>query len=414
MKHMTVWGALLGAAMLSLPQSAVAKPHAPARFLPSDAGEPKDVDVRVAKSTVIDIREGIVRVSVAEPSIADVVIPNKYNLLINGKKPGSTSLFVWTPKRRYQYDLTVKGDQVEGVDVRALQIALRRASKDGELDNVTTEVVGNRVILSGRVKRPSSVELAGKVAAAFAENVVNLVVANAPPQVQVDVQVVEVRKDGGHDLGVNWGSLRVTPTGDAVFLKDLMTFSETAPNNPVTFRQYDRLAAQLKLLVNNGLAKVLAKPKLVAASGGRASFLVGGQIPIPMMQQLGMVTITWRDYGVRLAIEPRVLDNGRIDLKVMPEVSALDYNNAVKIGGFLIPSLTSRNAETQVNLAPGEGLAIGGLMSTSETENVDKFPILGDIPILGSLFKSTQFQKNETELTILVTPSLLGTTAQPM
>lgn len=395
MKKLTVLSATLACALIALPAHG------------------KNVKVDVAKSTVLDLPERIVKVSVADPSIADVAVPTKQSLLINGKRSGMTSLIVWTTKARRQYELTVNGEAPpnrQGVDLSLIKTALKRALRQSS-DDLQVELVGNRVMLSGHVPEAAMAERAGKVASGFAENVINLVQVQNADQVEVDVQVVEMRREQGHDLGAKWGSLRIMPNGEAVFMGDVMTFAETNPGNTVTFRQFDRLAAQLQLMVREGHAKVLAKPKLVAANGGKASFLVGGEIPIPVSQQLGQVTITWKDYGVKLNVAPTARSDGRIAMRVAPEVSALDYTNAIKINGFLIPALTTRSAETDVILAPGEGLAIGGLLHNSEAQNVEKLPLLGDIPILGNLFKSTQFQKQETELTILVSPRLIRPTA---
>ncbi len=395
LKKMTVLSASLTIALIALPAHG------------------KSLNVTVAKSTVLDLPERIVKVSVADPAIADVAVPTKQSLLINGKRSGMTSLIVWTAKSRFQYDLIVSGDPPQsrqGVDVSLIKTALQRTLRQAS-DGVHVELIGNRVLLSGHVPDPAMLEKAGKVASGFAENVINLVQVQNVAQVEVDVQVVEIRREQGHDLGTKWGSLRIAPNGEAIFMKDLMTFAEAAPGQTVTFRQFDRLAAQLQLMVREGHAKVLAKPKLVAANGGKASFLVGGEIPIPISQQLGQVTVTWKDYGVKLNVAPTARNDGRIALKVAPEVSALDYTNAIKINGFLIPALTTRSAETDVLLAPGEGLAIGGLIHNTEVQNLEKLPLLGDIPILGNLFKSTQFQKQETELTILVSPRLISPTA---
>lgn len=395
MKKLTVLSVTLACALIALPAHG------------------QNVKVDVAKSTVLDLPDRIVKVSIADPSIADVAVPTKQSLLINGKRSGMTSLIVWTTKARRQYELTVAGEPLpnrQGVDLSLIKTALKRALRQNS-DDLQVELVGNRVMLSGYVPEASLAERAGKVASGFAENVINLVQVQNADQVEVDVQVVELRREQGHDLGAKWGSLRIAPNGEAVFMGDLMTFAETSPGNTVTFRQFDRLAAQLQLMVREGHAKVLAKPKLVAANGGKASFLVGGEIPIPVSQQLGQVTITWKDYGVKLNVAPTARSDGRIAMRVAPEVSALDYTNAIKINGFLIPALTTRSAETDVILAPGEGLAIGGLLHNSEAQNVEKLPLLGDIPILGNLFKSTQFQKQETELTILVSPRLISPTA---
>ncbi len=383
-----------------------------ALFVMAVPAHAKSVDVQVAKSTILDMPQRIVKVSVADPSIADVAVPSKQSLIINGKRPGMTSLIVWTANSRHHYDLIVKNVSSasrDATDLSLVKTAFQRVFGQ-EADDLKIDLAGSRMILSGHVSEASMSERAGKLAAGFAENVINLVQIQNTAQVEVDVQIVEMRRDQGHDLGVKWGSLRVDASGDALFMKDLMTFAEGSVANTVSFSQFDRLAAQLQLLVREGHAKILAKPKLVSASGGKASFLVGGQIPIPVSQQLGQVTIIWKDYGVKLSVAPTVRSDGRIALKVSPEVSALDYSNSIKINGFLIPALTTREAETEVILAPGEGLAIGGLIHNSEAQNMEKLPVLGDIPILGNLFKSTQFQKQETELTILVSPRLLSPT----
>ncbi|HBN08114.1 MAG TPA: secretion system protein, partial [Cyanobacteria bacterium UBA8530] len=142
-------------------------------------------------------------------------------------------------------------------------------------------------------------------------------------------------------------------------------------------------------------------------SGGKASFLVGGEVPIPMAQAQGQVTIDWKEYGVKLDISPQVMASGKISLKVKPEVSSLDFNNGVRINNFLVPALQSRKAETQVVLRDGQSLLIGGLIQNQESKNIEKLPFLGDIPVLGQLFRSDNFQNNETELNVIVTPHLL-------
>lgn len=349
------------------------------------------------KSTLLALPD-IRQVSIADPGIADVQVTPQKTLVINAKRPGSTTLRVWSQAGRFDYDLSV------AADVSALREVLDRTLPS---HGIRLETLGNRVILTGRVEKPSQVEMAGKLAQAFTRDVINLLSPDVAPQVQVDVNVIELRRGKGHELGVDWGALRVTGSGEALFQKDMMTFAERAAGSTFTFQQFDRLAAQLKLLVNEGSAKVLAKPRLVAVSGGKASFLVGGQIPVPQAQQLGQVTVTWRDYGVKLNVEPVVREDGRISLKVKPEVSSLDFANAIRLNGFTIPSISSRQAETEVMLRPGEGLAIGGLLQSSETSAVEKLPLLGDIPVLGALFRSTQFQRDETELTIFVTPRLV-------
>lgn len=359
------------------------------------------VDVQVAKSCVLKLGD-IRKISVADPAIADIAVLSRRDLLVNGKSPGATTVIVWTKDQRLTYDVVVKPD------VDQLRTALRKALGVKDANDIGIEVVGKRVILTGKAENSSQIELATKISQGFYENVVNLIAEENAQQIEVDVQVVEMSKKNGHDNGVNWGSLRITPSGEAVYLPNLLTFAGNAAGSALSFAQFDRLAAQLKLLENQGVAKILANPKLVTVNGGKATFLAGGQIPVPEAQQLGQITIAWRDYGVKLAIEPRIKPNGRIDLKLKPEVSALDYTNALRINGFLVPSLTTRQAETEVLLAPGQGLAIGGLLQNTESKSIEKLPVLGNIPVLGALFRSESFQKDETELTILVIPRLVS------
>jgi pilus assembly protein CpaC len=219
--------------------------------------------------------------------------------------------------------------------------------------------------------------------------------------------VVEINKSDSSQLGVKWGGLRLTPTGDAIFSANHMTFAEPSPGQIQGFMPFDRLAADLELLVKNGKAKILSNPSLTAASGGKASFLVGGEVPIPMAQAQGQVTVDWKEYGVKLDIAPTVMDNGKISLKLSPEVSTLDYNNGVRINNFSIPALSSRKTDTQIVLQDGQSLLIGGLLQNQDVKHIEKLPLLGDIPVLGELFKSSGFQTDQTELTIMVTPRLV-------
>lgn len=359
--------------------------------------------VSVGRSQVVTLSHDITKVSITDPTIGDVAVLSKREVLVNGKRPGTTSFIVWTAGGRKPFDVLVR------VDAALLKqtIAFATGARD-----ISVEHVNDSIILAGNVAKTSQVEMAGKIAAGFAPKVINLLTAASVQQVQVDVHVLETSRTAGHDMGVKFGSVHTTPNGEATFTGDMLTLGETGGppyggRNLLSFGQLDRVAAQLKFLVTNGQARILADPRLVSMSGGKATFLVGGEVPVPEAQQFGNVTISWREYGVRLAVEPRVLEDGRIDLKVSPEVSTLDFTNGVRVGQFLVPALASRKAATQVTLAPGQGLVIGGLIQNTQTENIEKFPFLGEIPVLGELFKSRRFAKNETELQILVTPRVL-------
>lgn len=381
--------------------------------LPAMALADETLPVSVGKSQVVTVAADVTKVSVTDPTIADVAVLSKRDVLLNGKKPGTTNLIVWTKRRRITYDVVVR------VDAGLLKATIQKATGAKDLQ---VEVVNDSVLLYGKVDRTSQSQMAEKLASGFAPHVINLLAPSAVQQVQVDVEVVELNKGGGSELGIKWGQMLRTANGEDFFESDHYSAIQSDPRNPrnnqpgaalisgggTAFGLYERIAARLNLMVQNGTARVLAKPNLVAVSGGKAEFLAGGEIPLPVSQQQGQVTFDWKPYGIKLQIEPTVLEDGRIAMKVAPEVSQLDYSNAVRVANFVVPAVSSRRAETQLILNEGQGLAIGGLIQNNETKSVEQVPILGSIPILGELFKSTKFQHNETELTILVTPHLVA------
>lgn len=369
--------------------------------------------VSVGKSVVVAVGQEITKVSITDPTIADVAMLSRKEVLVNGKRAGTTSLIVWTKHGRRTYDVAAR------VDAGLLKATIQRATGARDLE---VEVVNDAVLLYGKVDRSSQAIMAEKLASGFAPRVINLLAPSAVQQVQVNVEIVELSKGAGSELGIKWGQMNRTSSGEDVFESDHTSWIQSDPRNPrngeslsnlanfggaTAFGLYERISARLNYMVQNGTARVLAKPNLVAVSGGKAEFLAGGEIPVPTSQTQGQVTFEWKPYGIKLAIEPTVLEDGRISMKVAPEVSQLDYNNAVRVANFVVPAVTTRRAETQLVLGQGQGLAIGGLLQDSESRSIEKLPFLGDVPILGELFKSTKYQKNETELTILVTPRLV-------
>lgn len=376
--------------------------------LPGWAQSDEPLPVSVGKSQVVTVTGEVTKVSVTDPAIADVTVLSKKEVLLNGKKPGTTNMIIWTKSQRLTYDVVVR------VDAGLLKASIQKATGAKELQ---VEVVNDAVLLYGKVDRTSQIQMAEKIASGFAPKVVNLLNAAAVQQVQVDVEVVELSKSGADELGIKWGQMTRTSSGEDTFDPDHTGLIQTDPRNPrnnqplsnlggTAFGLYERISARLNYLVQNGNAKILARPNLVAVSGGKAEFLAGGEIPVPIAQQQQQVTFEWKPYGIKLAIEPTVLEDGRIAMKVAPEVSQLDFNNAVRLANFVVPAVSTRRAETQLVVNEGQGLAIGGLLQNTESKSVEQLPLLGNIPILGELFKSTRFQHNETELTILVTPHL--------
>ena len=377
------------------------QPWTPARAQGSEAIASMTLPLDVGHSEVVRSGPRISKVSVTDPSIADVAVLDGHAVLVNGTRAGSPHCFVWTERGLTRYEVSVRLARVTGA--RGLGV----------------QVVQDTVLLTGRVARTSQAQQAEKLAQSFAPRVVNLLEADTVQQVQVDVQVVELGKTASHELGIKWGQMSRSSNGEDRFEPDNLAMIQGDARNPragqplsdlggTAFGLYERIAARLSMLVSRGDARVLARPKLVAVSGGKASFLAGGEVPVPVSQQLNQVTFEWKAYGIKLDMAPQVLDDGRVSLQVAPEVSQLDVANAVRLANFVVPAITTRRAQTQVVLAQGQGLAIGGLLQDVSSQLVEKLPFLGDVPILGELFRSTRYQHQETELAILVTPTILG------
>ena len=324
------------------------------------AGALLKMEVIVGKSQVITFTENITRVSVTDPAIADVMVASPKQLLVNGKAPGTTSLVVWDSEERPTfYNLVVHTDtsfQQVMLKVRFAEVN-RTAMKELGVDFVSTD-------MDPRI---------------FGEDFQEAVVGSFAGQ--------------------------VTPPSIPLSLTSGVTtyLSLTHPSYGIE--------AALKALEKKGVVNTLAEPTLVAISGHEAKFLAGGEIPVPILQAGGggsSVTIEWKEFGVGLKFTPTVVDSGVVSLKVEPEVSTLDWDNGIVLGGYAVPALRTRKAQTTVELRDGQTLVVAGLITREDSKGVSKFPILGDIPILGMLFKSTSFMQNETELVLLVTPKIVG------
>lgn len=266
--------------------------------------------------------------------------------------------------------------------------------------------VGVGIVLSGAVETQMDRQRAEEVARAFAPTVVNLLGVRRPVQLKLQVEVVELSRSALRTLGVTWGGGQQTPgtppslNGGVYNLQVI-----TSPGAGTT--GLDLLISQIQALTQHGLARLLAEPSLVVLAGRTASLLIGGQVPIPIAGPNGSVTIEYRDFGVILNAHPDYQDDGRVFLQIAPEVSTLDFANAIKVSGFTIPSLRVRRAQTVVSMLPAETLVVGGLLQQQDADLLQKVPVLGDLPIIGSLFRSKTFQRQETDLIIFVTPVLV-------
>ena len=360
----------------------------------------------------------ITRVSLSTPDIADALVTTPYELLVHGKMPGTISLLVWGDNGRIKtYDVAVKRD------LSNLETQIRKLFP-GEAITATSN--GKDVVLAGVVSSKYIVDRASSLAVGYVEkpeNVVNLLRQQEEPatnQMMLRVRFAEVSRSAMQELG---SSFFTGPTGRAtgsagrrhssipapVFDNDKgLVFSDFL--NLFLFNTEEQLGAVIKALKGKGLFQSLAEPNLITRDGQEATFLAGGEYPYPVVQGSGInaaVTVVFKEFGVRLRFTPTVTADGMIQLKVMPEVSTLDFGNAVVLSGFRVPALSTRRTETQVELRDGQTFAIAGMIDNNLNETLRRVPGIGDIPILGYLFRSQAYQKNATELVVMITPHIV-------
>ncbi|NLY29790.1 MAG: BON domain-containing protein [Firmicutes bacterium] len=268
-----------------------------------------------------------------------------------------------------------------------------------DLPNVRVSLVGEKVLLEGKVSDQKELDRALRIAGAFGKEVLNLLRVEAPYQVLIEVRVLEASRSDLEQLGLSWGSLE-----RGVLIPDKALFGELMIREPI--ERLLPIGAQLEALVDAGKARLLAAPSLLTLSGKEASFLSGGEIPVTVPKD-GELQILWKVYGVKLEILPVVLDDGAVEVTLKPEVSTLDWTNGIRIDALTLPAMKTRRTETVVYIEDGTTFIIGGLLENVESEQVHKVPLLGDLPIIGKLFRSEQVQVSETELVFFVTPHIL-------
>lgn len=373
--------------------------------------EPAQVlQLAAGKSLVLRAARDVSRVSLADPDLAGVVPLSSRQIYLTGRKSGATTLTLWGADGRI---MAVCALEI-GPDLAQLKRMLHTVLP-GET-GIQVLSTGGSVTLSGGVSSAVnlSTALALAEAAAPGGKVVNLLRVGGVHQVMLEVRVAEMSRSLMKRLGINFNYMKggdvfysflnqltsLDPTKGILTLSPHVSAAFTTTSNGVSWSGF------IDALKSDGLVKVLAEPNLVCLSGESASFLAGGEIPIPIPQGLGTVSVEFKPFGVGLAFTPTVLSSGKINIRVQPEVSELDYTNAIPIGGFTIPAFSTRRASTVVELGSGQSFAVAGLIKDTLRENANKFPVLGDIPVLGTLFRSTDFQKNESELIIIVTPHL--------
>ena len=368
------------------------------------------ISISRGSTAVISRPDSIMRISIADPDVADAVPIPPGQVLINAISVGTTSLVIWGSDgaaRMFTIDVTA--------DVASLRRQLEELFPDAGLEVNTT---GQTVILSGEVRDPSIVRKALEVAATLEVPIVNNVQAPAPEQVLLHVEFAEVSRSVLKELGGELVRILNPATLDHAFDREDTHEIEAISEGVVTLMiegAGSRLDAIIGLLKNSGEFKSLAQPNLVTVEGQEATFLAGGEFPFPTIQggQSNAVTITWKEYGIRRSFTPDITNSGNVRLKVAPEVSSLDFANGLTFSGFQIPSILARRVETDVELRSGQTLAIGGLLDNSMLTDLDKIPLLGDLPLLGFLFRSENIRQNRSELLVLVTPYILDPTALP-
>jgi pilus assembly protein CpaC len=395
------------------------------------------IKLRVGRSKVLRTPFAIQRVSVADPEIADIVLISNREIYLNGNNAGVTNVSLWGKERFSSAKITVEPD---------ISLLKEKLFKILPREKIAVEAAGDTVVLSGEVSGPSIQETALALAIPYAggkkEKVVNLLHVGGVQQVMVAVRVAEINRSVGKEIGINfaYSSLNGRSFGATLLNRltsltnlDRNTGSVTSPGvssssqgSTSSFSSSQAIssginalfggvsggifwAAFFDLLKQQGLGRILAEPNLVTTSGQEASFLAGGEFPIPVPSGLGTTSIDYKKYGVGLIFTPTVLNNDKISLRIVPEVSELDFSSqtTVVVQGFVVPALLVRRTSTQVEMKDGQTLAIAGLLSDQHRTVVSKYPLLGDLPVLGALFRSKNFQKSETELVILVTPHLV-------
>ena len=431
---MTAAVVLLACALAATPPIALptAMGAVPQLRIDRSVGAGSELALESGQNRLLILSEEIGRVAVADPTVADLKVVTQTQVLLTARSAGTTDLTLWN---RANEPLVIALQVTKNLE------PLRKQVKDlfpGE--KVTVTGAGELVILSGEVSDVRIPERIVEIAKLHAKQVANLIKVSGLQQVQIEVRFAEVSRSGLRQIGVNMfhksqnrevvAGITGNGTSPGNFLNTAQNPSipgagETLGHLPngqppdvhapqfnsgfslffSSFPQFP-FSAMLSLLQENGLAKVLAEPTLVTLSGQQARFLAGGELPIPLGGSYGQITVEWKKFGILLDFTPTVIAGDTIHLDLAAEVSEIDQSLAVNVGGTIIPGLTSRQSQTTVRLGDGQSFAIAGLISERVRSQIDQVPFLGGIPILGTLFRSSQFRSEESELLVVVTARL--------
>jgi pilus assembly protein CpaC len=394
------------------------------------ADRPAEIRIVAGRSLVLEHPDDIVRISVASPEVVDAVAVSTREVLLNGKSAGMTSLVVWSkPGDRQFFTVTVE------TNTEPLERQLRQTFAG---EQIQVHAWKDSMTLTGQVSSAVVAERAAALAAASAKVVVNhLEIRPAPSEKQILLRVrfAEINRVALQELGVNilsTGALNTPGSittqqfspGRAARLEGVIgapvsgfgsQFTLNDVLNVFAFRPDLNLGMMLRALEARSLLEILAEPNLITSNGKEATFLAGGEFPFPVVQggaSAGAVTVQFREFGVRVSFLPQLTPHQTIRMHVRPEVSSLDFTNALVLSGFTIPALSTRRMEADVELALGQSFAIAGLLDQRVTESLQKVPGLSSVPLLGNLFKSRATRKSNSELLVVVTPELASPSAQ--
>lgn len=415
--------ALALACVLGVPAAGVAQQAVPLASAP--------LHIIMGKSVVIRLETQLKRVLLSNPAVIDALPMDRNEVVVEAKAPGTSSLILWDESGASRMmDVTVD------LDVTSLRTAIDQSYPGRSIE---VEADGDRLILTGRVPSQRAEDELVKMAGVYSKDVVDSLAQQSSHQKQIllEVKVAEVDRTRLDQVGFNFLS---TGAGNTLGTVSTQQFgpitgvggapvqvtggSPGAPASASTsggfglsdllnifvFNPSINFGAVIKALQEDSVLQILAEPNLLALSGSKASFLAGGEFPFPVVQggqNLGVVTIQFRPFGVRLDFNGTIGDDDTVRLQVSPEVSSLDFTNAVTISGFTVPAIATRRAETEVELRDGQSFAIAGLLNDQDTVQLSKIPGIGDIPILGKLFQSRSIQKSKSELVVLVTPRIV-------
>jgi pilus assembly protein CpaC len=422
-------GRLLAIALtvaIALPALATDEAQAQQTLQISGARRTVHMTVPVGKTEDVRVDVPFSDITVGDPEVADVAPLTDHTLSILGKKIGTTRVTIYAEGKRQVgiFDVEVS------YDVSRLSLEVNRITGH----NIKVSSANGRIVLSGTAPDATTLDRAIMIARQFSPDIINTVEVTAPQQVMLEVRFIEASRQAGRELGFQWnvfgrggkGTANIgsrqspsvlpiqAPTNSGVAAVGEVAAGVLSGASPFGFVLGRMIAngTTIDVLINaleqRGLARSLAEPNLTALSGDTASFLAGGEYPIPVSGQLGQVSVEYKRYGVGLAFTPTVLRNGQINMRIEPEVSQFDRTNSVSLGnGLSVPALIVRRASTTVELRDGQSFVIGGLLQSENTANQEQVPWLGSVPVLGQLFASRSYLKKETDLVIVVTPRLV-------